>query len=773
MGELMAEDTNKAPLEQQDLGIWIFNRMKDAQDAQRDWRTNARRWYRFFAGDQWEEDDKAILEEQGRPAVVFNRVARTVNAVCGLEVQNRQEVRYIPREQSAAKVQELTTNVVKAFRDNCDAEDEESESFQDAVISGMGVTFTHLDYEEDPDGNVIIDREDPLMTFWDPRSRKRNLADRRWNAHVKLMTKAEIAEKWPDYRGGAGYDWLEDDKPETPVDTTPPAYEGLPARSLEKTEQVVCFEWCEPEEFYRVSTGDKLLELTKVKYERMQESIKAAGLKSVKQRRMKYRVAYVIGHEVLDTRDSPAKEGFQLNFITGMRDRNNNTWFGLVHLMEDPQRWANKWLSQSMHILNSNSKGGLMAEMDAFESPGKAEREWAQPDAITWMRPGALSGGKVQQKQPPTLPTGFDNLMRYAVESINDTPGVNSELLGLAERNQPGILEAHRKSAGVMMLGVLFASLRLYRKQQGRVMVQLIRDFVADGRLMRIDSESGQQSISLLRDPLTLKYDMVVDDAPNSPSQKDKTFSVMMQMLPSLLQAGIAIPPEILDHSPLPSSLIEKWKEMLKNAKQIPPEAQQKMQNQELAIAALTADLQKAQQEIFKLKTDVSVDMAKIEAQKEVKQRERALREEERAADFLQGQRDIAAKAEMQRQQLEAEREAIRLRAELEGDIALQKAAIDAEVKLILAKAQADADGLRMKMEADVRTYEEQARARTEAGNSETASRYGELVQQLMASNHEALEKLQTSIDALRAPRVVIRDEQGDLIGHREAPELH
>jgi hypothetical protein len=48
---------------------------------------------------------------------------------------------------------------------------------------------------------------------------------------------------------------------------------------------------------------------------------------------------------------------------------------GLIKVMRDPQMWANKWLSQTLHILNTTAKGGIVAEEDAFADMTEAEEK--------------------------------------------------------------------------------------------------------------------------------------------------------------------------------------------------------------------------------------------------------------------------------------------------------------------------------------------------------------------------------------------------------------
>ena len=69
--------------------------------GQVNWRREAREDFDFDAGEQLNEDDKAILQDAKRPIVIFSRVGTTVDSVSGQEVGNRQEVQFLPRRQSS------------------------------------------------------------------------------------------------------------------------------------------------------------------------------------------------------------------------------------------------------------------------------------------------------------------------------------------------------------------------------------------------------------------------------------------------------------------------------------------------------------------------------------------------------------------------------------------------------------------------------------------------------------------------------------------------
>lgn len=561
------------------------------------WRERAREDYDFFAGIQWSEEDARALEEQKRPAVVFNRIARTINAVAGLELQNRQEVRYIPRrvEQTNALVSDLLTNAAKWARDNCDAEDEESESFQDNLICGVGWTETRLDYEIEQEGKIIIERVDPLEMLVDPASLKRNFADARWVAHVKQLTKEQFKLLFPNVDINTNTFWNDSDS--SPHDATEaPFYDNDQSDKLDKPNYytVIRYQYWERVTVYNVRdvTGN-IVEMPEDKYTQLQGFIQQNNLPSAKRIKRLYKECYITGNTLLEQNDLFC-DHFTFQANTGLRDRNNNYWFGLVYLMKDPQRWANKWLSQIQFIINSSAKSGIMAEDGAFKNPRTAEDDFAKPGSITWLNPGGLE--KVQPKQAPSYPDGVDRLLNYAINAINDVPGVNLELMGMAQRDQPIGLEETRKKAGITILANFFDALRNYRKKQGRLLAYYIKDYIADGRLIRIVGPEGQQFIPLLRDQLTYEYDIVVDDAPNSPNVKERVFNTLIQIMPMAMQAQIPIPPDILDYAPLPENLIIKWKGMLNNPQQ--EQMQQEMQSIKQMMAHLEVlDKQKGIQE--------------------------------------------------------------------------------------------------------------------------------------------------------------------------------
>ncbi|WP_455479212.1 portal protein [Bartonella sp. B23] len=531
------------------------------------WRKNAQEDYDFYNGRQWNEQDLAVLREQNRPVMTFNRIAPLINAVIGTERNNKRQVQFIPRQEGAAFANQILTGAAEWFRDEAGGEYEDSDAFQDAIICGMGWTDTRLDYEEDPQGKPVIARLDPMKMVWDASAVKPNLIDAQhvWYIDEKPLNFAQ--EMFPHVHwADLNADWVENHTFFHKTNSSDmQKYRGNVEEdgSYQRPKMVTLAEcrWFEREPVYKVidPLSGKFINYSEKDFQKLKKEF--PEIKATRMTRKIVKRAF-LGKKLLDAPDKPLVPSNQLGWecITGTFDKLSRQFYGIVKPTKDPQRWANKYFSQVMHLLNSQSKGGIMAERDAFDDDRQATESWARADSITWLKSGAVSGGRIQPKPVAQFPQGFFHLFNEAKSALEQVTGLSSEFIGTRAVNQPGILEEQRRQSSLNLLASFFDGLRRYRQRQGKIILYLIQNYLSDGRLVRIAGEENAQYVPLTREVITsLEYDIVVDDAPTSLNEKERTFAVIMQLLP--LMQSFTTPEIMLDllrYSPLPASLIHK-----------------------------------------------------------------------------------------------------------------------------------------------------------------------------------------------------------------------
>lgn len=704
-------------------------RIKDARQFCSKWHKTAREEFDFCAGQQWKPEDQEALRLQNRPDVTFNYAEKMIDAVVGAEVSNRQEVTYKARQMENEEVSELWTNAARWVRDECNAEDEETDAFRDALICGMGWTFTRMDYTEDKDGMPVIERIDPMEMYWDPAGNKPGLADRRYDVHGVWMDNDLIRIKWPntvvqnsdDQQSGSmgiirtGHRYLDDND-----------YRDDAERHVDQT-MVWHYECFELETYYRVATGDgNIAEISEKDFGAMRAQLKQFGLKYVKEYKKVYYRAFMADDMILDWGKSPCQHGYMRNCITGKRDRNKNMWYGLTRAMRDPQQWANKWLSQIMYIINCNSKGGLLAEAGAFVDPRKAEEEWASPDGITMLNEGGLQ--KVQQKEQSQYPQGLSQLMEFALSSIPQVTGINLETLGMADRDQANVVEQSRKQAAYGILAPIFDSLRRYRKMQGKVLLYFIREFISDGRLVKINGVGSQRFIPLTKPADAITFDIIVDSAPTAPDVKDRTWQALMQIAPQMIKAGEPLPPDLLTYAPLPAEMIQKWQKFIQQQQQkkgMNPQQQQQMQE----------EMQKLQQENQALKVDQTREMAELQLKKQKQEGELQLK-----------RREIEGKLKLEE-------------LDVQGKLAIQQQAQNHDMQLQTHKTQGD---LKIKAAAAGIEPSKQGDIAMKIDTTDISDTLEKITQQFAAA-------LQGIVASMNAPKTIVRDASGRPVGVKTA----
>jgi len=573
------------------------------QEASATWRSQATDDLGFIAGEQLSDQDKAILDEANRPHVVFNRVLTIIKAIAGMEINGRHEIVFLPEENSDTQVAEILSGTSKWMGNKCDAEDEQSEAFQQCAVTGIGVTESRFTYEFGPKGKYIEEMFDCREFFWDRTAKKKNLVDARRMHRVRRMPLSDAMQMFPDKsRRQLDATWADAG---IYYDTGPRSIEEKRIRDgknsyldWDDTNEVtiVCTQWWEREPYYLVAdeASQEMVEMSPKEYKLLDRLRRLQGMPKLDGVRMSKRVykQAFLGNEELGCGPAPCGDQFSWGVMTGEWDAKKRFWFGLTRVVRDPQMWANKFMSQVMHIMNSTAKGGILAERDAFDDEIEAEESYALADMITWLKSGALSGQnpKIMPKPGQGNAEAYVQLLQYAVNAIPQVTGVNFELLGQQDVQNPGVVEAMRKQAGMTVLATLFDALRRYRKILGRIRLNVIQTRMSDGRIIRIVGQQYTGAVRLAKDITAGEYDVSVADAPTSPNQKEANWAIIQTFLPVFKEQLMAAPEVlvmVLEYSPLPSELVSGMKRIILQKQNDPAAQQDQQQMKELAIAEL------------------------------------------------------------------------------------------------------------------------------------------------------------------------------------------
>jgi phage gp36-like protein len=579
-------------------------------DASADWRTQATDDLGFVAGEQLSTEDKQILDEANRPHVVFNRFLAIIKAIAGMEINGRHEIVFNPTETDDTVVSEILSGASRSMSAGCDAEDEQSEAFQQTAVTGIGVTESRWSYELKSRGQYLEEQFDCREFFWDRTARKKNLIDARRMWRCRRMPLSDAMQMFP----GKSRRQLDASWADSGIynDSGPRSIEEKRIRDgknsyldWDDTNEVtiVCGQWWEREPYYLVADegSQSLLEMSPKEFRLLKRLRILQGQKPIEGVRMTKR-AYkqvFLGNELLGkVGAAPMGQQFSWGVITGEWDAKKRMWYGLTRVVRDPQKWANKFMSQVMHIMNATAKGGILAERSAFDDEIEAEEGYAQPDMITWLKDGALSGQKPKLMAKPGAgdASAYVALLQYAVQAIPQVTGVNFELLGQQDIQNPGVVEAMRKQAGMTVLATLFDALRRYRKILGRIRLEVIQKRMSDGRIVRIVGQQYQGAVQLAKSVTAGEFDVTVDDAPTSPNQKEANWMVISTLLPVFKDQLMAQPEVlamVLEYSPLPSQLVSAIKRIILAAQSDPQKQQEQQQVKELTVARLLSEVSK------------------------------------------------------------------------------------------------------------------------------------------------------------------------------------
>ncbi|TCL39959.1 hypothetical protein EV210_101157 [Anaerospora hongkongensis] len=590
-------------------------------DKDRDWRVEAREDIEFFCGKQWDDRDRQILNEQGRPTLTINRIKPLINLLSGYQRLNRFEPEFLPRTKNDIDLCSVRKGVTKYIMDQCDYASVESAVFLDGSICGRGWFEVCYDWDyASLDGDIKIKRVSPMDIYPDPESVAPDYSDAKFLFRCKWADKDELKAVYPQHADIIDFTTNEYDRAEdiTLVGLEPLWYQKN-THKLRLVER-----WgrrTESQQYYLVVIDGKESLLKKEEIT-VDHFVSGQVKRPVSLPITKTYCTVFIGEHVLEEKESPYEHGMfpYVPFIAYYLGEGDIP-AGVVRDIKDPQREVNKRRSQSLHILGTQANSGWIHEEGVFDAKQKSNvrKFGSMPGVMIETKPGMMT--KLQRINPPNPPVGLFQAEQEAVQDIRDISGINEGMLGtdISQSASGKAIELRQRQA-VTHIGALFDNLRRAKQQILFIMwgkrgkKGLVQQYYTDEKTFRIVGDNGEQDFITINqrvqveDPIlgvihkTLndlsvgEFDIVVSDTPSTATQRQSQFWALVDAISKLGIPGDMVFDMLIDMSDIPNreEIKKRWMERQQaqqeagqqtpikltgniNIKDIPPEAQAQM----------------------------------------------------------------------------------------------------------------------------------------------------------------------------------------------------
>jgi hypothetical protein len=246
------------------------------------------------------------------------------------------------------------------------------------------------------------------------------------------------------------------------------------------------------------------------------------------------------GDVMLVNEDSPYTHNkFPFVPVWHKRDRHGDP-LSMVEMLKDPQREINHRRSRLLWELISNS---VRISQKAFAQTNLSMEEVqikaARPDAV-WIG----DSGDIEMLPRPGQASGQFQLMNEAKQEIQSVSGINDDLMGFDSSSRSGKAKQITMIQGATIQRPKEKNLHIAHKLLGEIVLQLIQQAHTDEWLVRItDDIEGEKFINInaaqmdemgnkrvLNDITQARFDLIVEEAPWTPTQRDRAFEMLTRM---------------------------------------------------------------------------------------------------------------------------------------------------------------------------------------------------------------------------------------------------
>lgn len=593
----------------------------------------------YYQGDQWDIQDAAILDAEGRPALTINTILPTINTVLGEQSTRRADIQFKPRRGGDAEVAHTLNKLYMQIADNNKLDWVEQQVFSDGLImDGRGYFDCRIDFSDHVEGEIRITAKDPLDILIDPDAKEYD--PKTWNEifETKWMTLDEIEEMYGKKKADDlqfiaengntfGRDSVEYEETRYGDTESADDYLGSSAdaedyrnvralRVIERQHRKITRIDC----FVDPNTGDARPAPEAWNDRKIKKFAKQYGLSVINKMQKKVRWTVTCDKVVLHDDWSPYNDFTIVPYFAYFR---RGRPFGMVRNLLSPQEQLNKISSQELHIVNTTANSGWMVETGSLV--GMTADDLEEHGAETGLVIEYARGTNPPQKiSPNTIPTGLDRIGQKAAANIQAISGINESMLGTDSAEVSGIAIQAKQNRGAIMIQVPLDNLRKTRHYLADKILNLIQTFYTEERVIQVTNDEDPLKP---REPMVInemtpegqiindltlgEYDVVVATAPARDSFDEVQFAEAL----NLRQVGVAIPDDaIIEYSHLAKKgELAKRIRMITGVEQSPEQQEAAQMAQQLQMQQVQLELEKMQAEVQKLNSEAAVNISKVQ----------------------------------------------------------------------------------------------------------------------------------------------------------------
>jgi len=609
----------------------------------------------YYHGDQWTEQEIAVLQRRKQPVVTSNRIERKINAVVGIVEKLRQDPKAFARTPQHEAGADVATAVMRFVLDRNNWNSKSSRNARLGAIDGIaGVEFDlEAGDHGDPDLGLHIVYADTF--FYDPRSFDEGFTDARYMGIAKWVDVDQAKELIPEKASEI------DDLMETGSDLT---------TSADQDRERV---W--------VNTSLKRLRLVDHWYIH----------------KGKWCWTLYIGNTVMMQGQSPFHDEkgktFPRFLMFSANVDHDGDRYGFIRNLKSAQDEINMRRSKALHLLNSRR---VISEKGAVDDIETARREWAKPDGWVETNPGLK-----MEPDDAASKADFQGQLEMLQEAKGEIEnfGPNPALIGQGLEDSSGRAIALLQQAGMAELGPYLSAYKNWKIRVYRCIWNIITEHWKAERWIRVTDDQNVAQFfqinkldtnqwghpAIVNNIGSMDVDFIIDEGPDTVNMQADAAATLQALGPQFAQQF----PEIaLELSSLESNTKTKMLKKIEQAKAQPPPPDPKV----LAMQEQAKlEQQKAVQDAQQKQAEFVAEQQRM-AEKGAFDRQQA--QEQAAFDWHLKTQTAQFEMNLERQKAASQIEIERIKAAAGIEQAKEKAEVDAEVarKKAAAKPKASAE---------------------------------------------------------------------------------